>query len=154
MTARSAARPSVLARLRRDPASRHLARVVGTAVIVEVAVRIVALPRLAAAVGAPIDLHSVEGENADQLTVLGPADAARLRATRIVMRRWPFGTRGPCLRHALVAGRLLRHRHPRIALGAGRDARGALAHAWLVVDGIALDPEATRWTPLLRPGAQ
>lgn len=148
------ARPSVLARLRRDPASRHLARVVATAVVIEVAVRIVALPRLAAAVGAPVDLRPSNSGNADPLTVLGPADAARLRAARIVMRRWPFGARGPCLRQALVAGRLLRHRRPRIALGAGRDARGPLAHAWLLVDGIALDPEAARWTPLLRPGAR
>jgi hypothetical protein len=143
----------VLARLRRDPATRHLARAAATAVVIEVAVRTVPLTRLAAAVGAPVDVRAAGGGSADPQSVLGPADAARLRATRIVMRRWPFGARGPCLREALVAGRLLRHRRPRIALGAGRDARGALAHAWLVVDGVALDPRAAQWTPLLMPGA-
>lgn len=147
------ARPSVFARLRRDPASRHLARAAATAAVIEIAVRTVPLTRLAVAVGAPVELGAARDESIDPRIVLGPADAARLRATRIVMRRWPFGARGPCLREALVAGRLLRHRRPRIALGAGRDARGALAHAWLVVDGVALDPRAAQWTPLLRPGA-
>ena len=142
-----------LLRLRRDPAARHLVPVVCTAVVVEVALRLVALPRLAAAVGAPVCLSPEPGEQADPSTLLGPADAARLRAVQILMRRWPFGARGPCLRHALVAGRLLRHRRPRLVLGAMRDERGATAHAWLLVDGVALDADAKRWTPLLRPGA-
>lgn len=142
-----------LLRLRRDPAARHLVPVVGTAVFVEVALRLVALPRLAAAVGAPVCLRPEPGEHADPAVFLGPADAARLRAVQILMRRWPFGARGPCLRHALVAGRLLRHRRPRLVLGAMRDERGATAHAWLLVDGVALDADAERWTPLLRPGA-
>jgi len=142
-----------LLRLRRDPAARHLLSVVCTAVVVEVALRLVALPRLAAAVGAPVCLSPEAVEPADASTLLGPADAARLRAVQILMRRWPFGARGPCLRHALVAGRLLRHRRPRLVLGAMRDERGATAHAWLLVDGVALDADAERWTPLLRPGA-
>lgn len=153
MLRRDPARPSVLARLRRDPAGRHLAQAVVTAAVVEVALRLVALPRLAAAVGAPIHLGSAEGGHTDPASVLGAADAPRLRATQIVMRRWPWGDRGPCLRQALVAGRMLRHRRPRLALGAGRDARGTLGHAWLLVDGVALDADAPRWTPLLRPGA-
>ena len=140
-------------RLRRDPAARHLVPVVCTAVSVEVALRLVALPRLAAAVGAPVCLSPEAVEPADASTLLGPADAARLRAVQILMRRWPFGARGPCLRHALVAGRLLRHRRPRLVLGAMRDERGATAHAWLLVDGVALDADTERWTPLLRPGA-
>jgi Transglutaminase-like superfamily len=142
-----------LLRLRRDPAARHLLPVVCTAVVVEVALRLVGLTRLAAAVGAPVCLSPEAGEPADASTLLGPADAARLRAVQILMRRWPFGARGPCLRHALVAGRLLRHRRPRLVLGAMRDERGATAHAWLLVDGVALDADTERWTPLLRPGA-
>jgi hypothetical protein len=141
-----------LLRLRRDPGARHLVPVVCTAVAVEVALRLVALPRLAAAVGAPVCLNPEAGEHVDTAVLLGPADAARLRAVQILMRRWPFGARGPCLRHALVAGRLLRHRQPHLVLGAMRDERGATAHAWLLVDGVALDADAERWTPLLRPG--
>jgi hypothetical protein len=142
-----------LLRLRRDPAARHLVAALCTAVVVEVALRLVALPRLAGAMGAPVCVNPEAGEPADPAAVLGPADAARLRAVKILMRRWPFGARGPCLRHALVAGRLLRHRGPRLALGATRDERGTTAHAWLLVDGVALDADAERWTPLLRPGA-
>ena len=141
-----------LLRLRRDPGARQLVPVVCTAVAVEVALRLVALPRLAAAVGSPVCLNPEAGEHADPAVLLGPADAARLRAVQILMRRWPFGARGPCLRHALVAGRLLRHRQPHLVLGAMRDERGATAHAWLLVDGVALDADAERWTPLLRPG--
>ena len=136
-----------LLRLRRDPGARHLVPVVCTAVAVEVA-----LPRLAAAVGAPVCLNPEAGEHVDTAVLLGPADSARLRAVQILMRRWPFGARGPCLRRALVAGRLLRHRQPHLVLGAMRDERGATAHAWLLVDGVALDADAERWTPLLRPG--
>ena len=144
---------SRLLRLRRDPAARHLVPVVCTAVAVEVALRLVALPRLAAAVGAPVCLNPEAAGPADPSALLGPTDAVRLRAVQILMRRWPFGARGPCLRHALVAGRLLRHRRPHLVLGAMRDERGATAHAWLLVDGVALDADAERWTPLLRPGA-
>jgi Transglutaminase-like superfamily len=149
-------RPSALSsftRLRRDPASRHLAEAVLTAVVVEVALRLVALPRLADAVGASIDLVCAGDAPAEPAAVLGPADAARLRASHIVMQRWPFGACGPCLRLALVAGRMLRHRRPRIALGATRGEHGPAAHAWLLVDGLALDADAARWTPLLMPGA-
>lgn len=144
---------SRLRRLRRDPAVRHLVPALGTAVVVEVALRLVPLPRLAAAVGAPVCLTPGPADPADPSALLGPVDAARLRAAKILMRRWPFGARGPCLRHALVAGRLLRHRRPRLVLGALRDERGATAHAWLLVDGVALDADAERWTPLIRPGA-
>jgi hypothetical protein len=142
-----------LIRLRRDPASRYLVIAAVTATFVEIALRLVALPRLAAAVGAPVCLNPEAAEPADPSALLGPTDAARLRAVQILMRRWPFGARGPCLRHALVAGRLLRHRRPHLVLGAMRDERGATAHAWLLVDGVALDADAERWTPLLRPGA-
>ena len=92
-------------------------------------------------------------DEAGPIAVLDADDALRLRAARIVMRRWPFGAQGPCLRQALVAGRMVRHRRPRIAFGATRDAHGTRAHAWLLVEGVALDPDAARWTPLLRPGA-
>lgn len=142
------------ARLRHDPAGRYLATAVLTAVAVEIALRLVTLTRLASIAGVRIQLSSPGGECAELTAALGSADAARLRAARIVMRRWPFGARGHCLREALVAGRMLRHHRPRLALGARSDERGARAHAWLLVDGVALDPDTARWTPLLTPGAR
>ena len=66
---------------------------------------------------------------------LSPAERRRLRIIEIVADRWPFGD-GPCLRRALVAGRVLRRLHPRLSLGVARRQNGALiAHAWLELDG-------------------
>ena len=53
-----------------------------------------------------------------------------------VQRRWLFDA--TCLRRALAAGSILRRRRPRLCLGL-TSADGALAHAWLVVDGHTID---------------
>jgi Transglutaminase-like superfamily len=70
-----------------------------------------------------------------------------LGALASVQRRWLFDA--TCLRRALASGWVLRRHHPRLCLGlAGSDE--ALAHAWLIVDGHALDglPGATLFRPL------
>ena len=59
-----------------------------------------------------------------------------LAALASVQRRWLFDA--TCLRRALGAGWILRRRHPRLCLGL-TGAEGALAHAWLVVDGHTID---------------
>jgi hypothetical protein len=148
----STLRLRVLNRFVADRAARHLGPAFVTACAVEIGLRTLDLRRLACRAGVALDLapSAPSSPMTDELR-LDDVDRARVRAVLIVMRRWPWGARGPCLRQALVAGRMLRHRHPRLALGAGRDERGAFAHAWLVMDGVALDSDAARWTPLLAP---
>ena len=134
-----------------DRAARHLVPALVVALGVEVGLRTLDLRCLARLAGVSLEFAtrlSASGEPA-----LGPSDRARLRAVRIIMRHWPWGASGPCLRQALVGGRLLRRRNPGLALGASRDTGSTVAHAWLVVDGVALDSGADRWTPLVRPGA-
>ena len=66
---------------------------------------------------------------------LTPSEQRRLRIVDILAARWPFGE-GPCLRRALVAGRVLRRLHPRLSLGVARRPDGEItAHAWLELDG-------------------
>jgi hypothetical protein len=57
-----------------------------------------------------------------------------VRAVRRVMRHWRFAT-GPCLREALLIGRILRRLRPEVAIGVVSDGRGVRAHAWLEIDG-------------------
>jgi Transglutaminase-like superfamily len=141
----------VLSRLAVDRAARHVVPAVVTACGVEIGLRTLDLRRLARLAGVSLEL--APSSAADNELRIDNIDSARVRAVQIVMRRWPWGARGPCLRHALVAGRMLRHRRPSLVLGVGRDGRGTLAHAWLLIDGVALDPDTARWTPLLTPGA-
>jgi hypothetical protein len=141
----------VLSRFAADRAARHLLPVIVVACGVEIGLRTLDLRRLARFAGVSLDLAPPDPKTAELR--IHDVDRARVRAVHVVMRRWPWGARGPCLRRALVAGRMLRHRHPRLVLGAGRDARGTMAHAWLLVDGVALDPGVARWTPLTNAGA-
>jgi hypothetical protein len=120
--------------------------IVGSWVAVDLALRAgVTLPVLARFAGvsldsdataasedAPVSAPEVEGP---ALSWLSPSERRRLRIIEIVADRWPFGE-GPCLRQALVAGRVLRRLHPRLSLGvARRPSRGLVAHAWLELDG-------------------
>jgi hypothetical protein len=141
----------VLSRFAADRAARHLLPAVLTACAAEIGLRTLDLRRLARLARVSLDM-APSSSTVDELR-LDDVDRARVRAVQIVMRRWPWGARGPCLRQALVSGWMLRHRRPHLVLGAGRDARGTLAHAWLLVDGVALDPDIARWTPLVAHGA-
>lgn len=76
-----------------------------------------------------------EAEGPAVLSRLSPAERRRLRIVGVVAERWPFGG-GPCLRRALVTGRVLRRLHPRLFLGVARAPSGGFcAHAWLELDG-------------------
>jgi hypothetical protein len=70
-----------------------------------------------------------------------------LGSLRWVQRLWLADE--TCLRRALAAGWLLRRRRPGLCLGLA-DSGGALAHAWLVVEGQALDalPDTVPLLPL------
>jgi hypothetical protein len=116
-----------------------LCAVVVVAVVVEVGLRTISLPRLARVLGTPVavdgfDAH-VEPAGASPL----PRWAAlRVNAARRVMRHWPFGD--TCLRQALVCGQLLRGLGPVLRLGVAKVDGEVHAHAWLVVGGNVVDP--------------
>jgi hypothetical protein len=51
---------------------------------------------------------------------------------------------GTCLRRALVMSDVLRARRPLLRVGVAKDAGVVTAHAWLEIDGLAIDPMADR----------
>lgn len=111
----------------------------GVAVVVEVGLRTVTLPRLARLLGTPLRLDDgVEVMPATAVVPLSPAARRRLRAGRRVLRHWPFGD--TCLRRALVGGHALRRRHPALRVGVAKIDGRIQAHAWLEIDGVSLDP--------------
>jgi len=128
--------------------------VVILACVTEVAVRTVPLVRLARAYGvtyaAPAEpaLPAATPPSAP-LEALPDWAARRMRVAVRVMRRWPV--QGECLRHGLVAGQRLRALHPELKLGVAKEGAGIVAHAWLVVGGLTLDPTAARYAELPSP---
>lgn len=105
---------------------------------VEVALRVLPLPRVARAVGAPLRLDGTAGTAPWVPARLEARGHARARAVGRVMRRWPFGD--TCLRHALVAGRRLRRYRPRLVVGVTKVDGEVRAHAWLELESGVLDP--------------
>lgn len=130
-----------------------LAAVTVVALLVEVGLRTLPLPRLARLVGAPLDV-----------TPRGPAggrpdlDGRALRRERSavrVMRHWPWGD--TCLRRALVVGQRLQWLRPVLRVGVAKLDGEVSAHAWLEVGGAALDPSGAasfvplQWSGTARP---
>jgi hypothetical protein len=74
----------------------------------------------------------------------------RLAVVQAVMRHWPID--GVCLRESLVAGQRLRRLDPVMKVGVKRGAAGVMAHAWLQIDGIDLDPAAIEFGELVLSG--
>jgi hypothetical protein len=107
-------------------------------VVVELGLRLVRLPRLAAALGVPLSLTAP----APDPGVRARWDAAELERMALalkVLRRRPFD--GTCLRRSLVVGHLMRRRRPRLCLGAKKTAGRVSAHAWLEIDRAFIDVE-------------
>lgn len=109
--------------------------------VVEVAVHVVSLPALARWIGA--SLATTEPPSSVTPSAAGDdphwraRELRRLRLVDVLARRWPFGT-GPCLRQALVAGRVLRRHHPVLRVGAALSDAAVIGHAWLEVGTIEL----------------
>lgn len=124
--------------VRELPASLAALTVAG---IVEIGLRVTTLPRLAQLLGVPLAVSGTkQGAARSGPTVLSPAARRQVRATRRVMRRWPFGD--TCLRQALVSGQRLRRLRPELHIGVARIDGEVRAHAWLTIDGGILDPMA------------
>lgn len=124
------------------------------ATLVEVGLRTMSLPRLAALAGTPLQLEdpessAVEFEPApDDVFELPPRARRQLAATRRVLRHWPFGD--TCLRQALISGQRLRRFQPRLQVGVAKLNGEVRAHAWLLIHGRILDPmgAAVAYLPL------
>lgn len=145
----TAPRP-LLARLR-SPVARQLPWALVTALAVECGLRVTSLPTLVRLLGLSLHTTTAHTEPRSSSTVLGTQDAARYRAARRVLRLWPRGGSESCLRLALTAGFLLRHRHPRLHLGVAQFEGGTRAHAWISIDGVVFDPIAACYRPLTEP---
>ncbi len=105
---------------------------------VEIAVRLLPLPRASHLFGAPLRESAAPGAPQVHGAQLGPRGRSQARAVRRVMRRWPFGD--TCLRHALVAGHRLRRFGPELVVGVSKVDGAVKAHAWLEFDTGIYDP--------------
>lgn len=139
--------------LARSVPAREWAAVVaaaGVAVVAEVGLRTTTLPRIARLLGVPLRLDGDDDvmPAATRLR-LSPVALRRLRATRRVMRHWPLGD--TCLRRALVSGQRLRRLDPVLRVGVAKIDGKIQAHAWLEIDGVALDPAGAALFQSLEP---
>lgn len=108
--------------------------------VVEVLVRWVPLPRLAALLGVRLDLRPPDPSAEPVMGAeLDPRVRRRLRAARRVSDGWPLA-KGPCLRRSLVAGHLVRDQRSALRIGFGGLGGDVHAHAWLELDGRPLEP--------------
>jgi Transglutaminase-like superfamily len=138
----------------RLPLSQKVAAAYATVLVVavEILIHLSSVDQASQWLRVPLDGST----DVDELPTLDPSaltarERELLGALAAVQRRWLFDA--TCLRRALASGWVLRRRHPRLCLGlAGSDK--ALAHAWLIVDGHALDglPGATLFRPLALAG--
>jgi hypothetical protein len=130
---------AVALRWSRLPLSAKVATVYasGLVVAVEALLYLGHIDRMSRWLGTPL-LDSSEGEDLPPFdpASLSSRERMLLGALASVQRRWLFDA--TCLRRALTAGWILRRRRPRLCLGL-TSADGALAHAWLVIDGHTID---------------
>lgn len=117
------------------------------AVAIEIAVRILSLPRLARA----LRLRMQDDEFPNHETEISQRHRqAETRAKPVdrFYRHWPIGDY--CLRRALVLGRELRDLDPVLRIGVAREDGTVKAHAWVEVDGKAVGGEGGTFAPLRR----
>lgn len=118
----------------------------GLAVVVEVGLRTLRLPRLARLLGVPLVTTTQPGEPPVGRVVLPHAAFRRLAAARRALRHWPFGD--SCLRIALVGGCMVRRLDPALRIGVAKHEGEIKAHAWLEIQGRSLDPDSTDFAPV------
>ena len=105
------------------------------------------LRTLACRMGVPLQLDGADNVyQPGRVTVMTDTDLLALRVFRRLEAHWPTST---CLRRALVTGHLLRRRDPRLVIGVRKAPGGPFtAHAWLLLEGTALDEAALDYAPL------
>ncbi|MGN0065019.1 MAG: lasso peptide biosynthesis B2 protein [Nocardioides sp.] len=120
------------------------------AVVVEVGLRTLRLPRLSAILGVPLDTLPATTMERTEPVVVPRWARRRLAATRRALKYWPFGD--SCLRLALVGGCLVRRLDPTLRIGVAKHDGEIKAHAWLEIEGLSLDPGAADFAPVERVG--
>lgn len=89
------------------------------------------------------------GERTPGAPALAPSERALLGEALTVLARSPLP--GTCLRRALVAGLALRGHDTALQIGVHKSGGTVSAHAWLIVDGVNLDPSGSAdFTPLVQ----
>lgn len=122
------------------PLRRSTLLVTPIVALVEVGLRFLTLPSLARCCGARlVTTGETSATNAPADSTVAEADLRRQAAIRWVLNRWSFD--GTCLRQALGFAFLVRRRRPLLHLGLLEN--GAIAHAWIEVDGVTHDPAPT-----------
>jgi hypothetical protein len=118
-----------------------IARLTTLTFLVEAALRILSLPRLARLLGVPLELgrSGAPSGSLDQLP-LNQAERDLIDTAWRILRHRPFN--GTCLRRALIGGHVLRHHQPLLRLGVAKSHGQVQAHAWVEISGISLDPDA------------
>lgn len=127
--------------------------ILGVAARVERSLRRDRLPETARIAGVTLanDPHPDDEAGSGAIAAALPSWALR-RAylVSLVMRRWPFGD--TCLRRALVTGHRLSAMSPALVIGVRSLADdGPLAHAWLRIDGVDMDPLSRQFLELTIP---
>lgn len=116
---------------------------------IETGLRTTTLPRLAAGLGVAMqDDPTPPAVGRLDLTAREKAD---VDAARRLLRRWPVDAR--CLRRSLLIGHALRARRPVLGIGVARHGGEIHAHAWVAVDGIAIEEPSVEFVPLRRSRA-
>ncbi len=125
----------MVALVRLGPGGWH--RVVHTALTarrIERSLRSDPLPRTAELFGARLDLAAPA--NQGDLTFSAEEEKALAVALRTLARPQFNGT---CLRRALVMADILRDRRPILRVGVAKQKGEVFAHAWIEVEGVAID---------------
>lgn len=140
-------KPTKLARRLRQTGWRESIELLYTAllaVIAELAVRMVPLPRLTAALGIDLQTPSSSRELATD-----PEIPRRAEIVDKLYRYWP--RRNSCLRRGVVLGFRLRRWAPTLMLGVDRSTSELRAHAWVEVSGEVVGDETGDFAPLRFP---
>ncbi|MGH3870094.1 MAG: lasso peptide biosynthesis B2 protein [Pseudonocardiaceae bacterium] len=126
---------------------RQFLAALAVACVVEVGLSISTLPRLTKLFGIRLVGDSDDGPTVRATDITPEWFQRRSAAVHRVLRHWPFGD--TCLRRSLILGQRIRRLDPVLVIGVRHDEHGKLAaHAWLTVDGVALDTQAGQYAPL------
>lgn len=132
----------------------ELALVVVLALLAEVAVKAVSLPRLASALGIGLTRSDTPPRNEPSRRPR-PTDWAfvdrRARMVDRVYKHWP--RRSSCLRRAVVLGFRVRRAGPTLIFGVAREGSGLRMHAWIEINGTVVGEESGDWAPLSAHGS-
>jgi hypothetical protein len=119
------------------------ARILLLMAVVELALRLLPLARVARLVGVTVSF--------DPVPLPSPARhhaGALPRAAQLIVDEWPPDAK--CVRRALVLAHELRAAHAVVRLGAARAGERVRAHAWVELDGAFVGDDAAAFAPLHR----